>query len=518
MSRWRIAVVAALILVPFVGLAGVGTWYLWTSGVGFWTWWILFACLSGGYLLGWYWQRKSLLLRPPDFDAPLMWTERDRRAWRLVEARARATEQLDPDKLTDPDFYLQQGREMAQELAAFYNPGAKDPVGALTVPEILAVIELVTQDMAQLVDKYVPGGHLLTVNDLRLARKASDWYDRAVNAYWVVAALLSPVETGLRFAASKVGISQPLQMLQKNLLLWFYTSFLHRAGTYLVELNSGRLRIGVARYRQLVQGQAAPSAPAATAAPADAADQVKRVTITLMGQVKAGKSSLVNAFLGEQRAITDVLPATSEVTRYELQPGGIPSRLVLLDTVGYGHQGPKEDQLRATQDAAQQSDLLLLVLHARNPARQADLSMMQQLRAWFASRPDLKMPRVMAVLTHIDLLSPAMEWAPPYDWQKPQRAKEQQIAQAAEAVREQLGEYLCGVVPVCAAEGKVLGVKEWLLPAVVTLLDEARAVAMLRCLRAEFDAVKVRKVFHQLLEAGKQLGRVLLHSLAQAPK
>jgi predicted GTPase len=239
------------------------------------------------------------------------------------------------------------------------------------------------------------------------------------------------------------------------------------------------------------------------------ADLVPRVTITLMGQVKVGKSSLINAILGEQRAVTDVLPATDEISRYELQPPGIPTRLAMLDTVGYGHGGPRADQVKATQDAAQQSDLLLLVLHARNPARQADLVMLQALRSWFASRPDLKRPPILAVLTHIDLLSPAMEWAPPYDWPHPKRPKEHQIQQALAAVQEQLGEYLTGAVPVCVAPGKVYGMDEWFMPALAEFLDEAHAVALLRCLKAEFDAVKVRKVFQQLLAAGKEAVKIL---------
>ncbi len=109
------------------------------------------------------------------------------------------------------------------------------------------------------------------------------------------------------------------------------------------------------------------------------------------------------------------------------------------------------------------------------------------------------------MLTHIDLLTPALEWAPPYDWLEPKRTKEQQIAEAAAAVNEQLGDYLAGVIPVCVAPNKVYGVEEWLLPAVAELLDEVHAVALLRCLRAEIDTGKVRKVFHQLLAAGKGL-------------
>jgi predicted GTPase len=512
MSRWRIAVVILLTVGPVLILAGFGSYYLWTTGHGLISWFVFSACLSAGYVLGWYWQHKRRLLRPPNFDPPIFWTERDRQAWALVKARAEAGANVDPDRLTDFDFYTQQAKEMAQELASFYNPGVHDPVGALTVPELLAAVELAAQDLARLIDEYVPGGHLLRIDDLRLARKLPDWYQSATNVYWVISALFNPVDTGVRYAASQFGLSQPFRMLQKNLLIWFYTAYIHRLGTYLVELNSGRLRAGVPRYRQLLEQQEQADGKLATPA-APPVEEVRRVTITLMGQVKAGKSSVVNALLGEQRARTDVLPATSEVTRYELQPQGIPTRLVLLDTVGYGHTGPKEDQLKATREAAQQSDLLLLVLHALNPARQADLAVLQQLTSWFAARPGLKMPRILAVLTHIDLLSPAMEWSPPYDWERPQRTKEKAIDAAATAVREQLGEYLVGVVPICAAEGKVYGVEEWLLPALTEMLDEAHAVGLLRVLRMEFDTEKVRKVFRQMKATAAAAGKLLWRAL-----
>jgi predicted GTPase len=527
MSRWRIVVVLFLIGVPFTGLSLIGTYYLWQNHLGFLSWWPMAACMALGYLLGWYWQRKQRLLGPIDFTGPVHWTDRDQQAKQLVEARAKAGAQLPPDKLSDLSFYLKTAEEMAGELAAFYHPGTKDPVDALTIPEVLAIVELAAHDLAERVDKYLPGGHLLTIRDWKRAKQMADWAPAASNAYWIASALVDPISAGLRFVASRLGMTTSSQKLQQYLLLWFYTAFVERVGTYLIEVNSGRLKIGARRYRELLAGrplgarppveeqpadgrQVAPAPPAA-----DAADQVHRVTVTLLGQVKMGKSSLINGLLGEQRAVTDVLPATAQVARYELQPANIPTRLVLLDTVGYAHTGPRADQVEATRDAAQQSDLLLLVLHARNPARQADLQMLQQLRDWFVSRPDLKRPRILAVLTHIDLLSPAMEWAPPYDWQQPKRPKEHQIQQAVAAVQEQLGEYLVGVVPVCVAPGKVHGVDEWLLPAVTELLDEAHAVALLRCLKAEFDLIKVRKVFNQLLAAGRQAVKVFWKGLPQ---
>lgn len=512
MSRWRIALVLALTLAPFLFLSGIGSYYLWTLRWGFFAWWPMALCMGLGYTLGWYWQRKRLLLRPVDFAAPYHWTERDKQAWRLIEDRARSAAALPADKLTSIDHYLTTAQEMAGELAAFYHPGTTDPVHNLTVPEILAVVELAAHDLGDLVDRYVPGSHLLTIKDWRRARQALDWYQPASNLYWAITALFAPLETGARFTASKLGLSQPWQMLQQNLILWFYTAYLHRLGTYLIELNSGRLRVGVARYRALLARTDQPETPAG----ADT-KTIQQVTIVVLGQVKAGKSSVINALLGEQRAATDVLPATAGVERYDLHPQGIPTHLVLLDTVGYGHEGPKADQLAVTFESARQADLILLVLHARNPARQADVQLLRELREWFVARPELKVPPLLAVVTHIDLLSPALEWSPPYDWHQPTRPKEENIQQALSVVWEQVGGYAAGVVPVCAARDKVYGIDEWLLPTVIAQLDEAHGVALLRCLRAEIDEIKVRKVFHQLLAAAQEAARIVWEVLPRRP-
>jgi uncharacterized protein len=524
MSRWRILLVIALTGTPFLFLTGLGSYYLWTLHWGFFAWWPLALCMGLGYTLGWYWQRKRLLLHPPDFSAPRHWTERDKQAWRLVEARAQAAESLATDQLSDIGHYLTTAEAMAAELTAFYHPGAADPVSNLTVPEILTVIELAAHDLAELVDRYVPGSHLLTIKDWRRAKQALDWYQPASNVYWAITALFTPLETGARFTASKLGLSQPWQMLQQNLILWFHTAYVHRLGTYLIELNSGRLRVGAVRYRELLDKPNQAGASPAAAPQADnqtsssPTPSVRGVTIAVLGQVKAGKSSLINALLGEQRALTDVLPATAGVERYDLHPQGISTHLVLLDTVGYGHDGPKADQLAVTHESARQADLILLVLHARNPARQADMQLLRELHDWFASHLELKQPPLLAVVTHIDLLSPALEWSPPYDWRQPTRPKETNIQQALTVVWEHVGHYAAGVVPVRATPGKVYGIDEWLLPAVAEQLDEAHGVALLRCLRAEIDEAKVRKIFHQLLAAAKEAALLGWQFLPRRPK
>ena len=93
----------------------------------------------------------------------------------------------------------------------------------------------------------------------------------------------------MRYTASSVGVSTPLTLLQQNLQLWFYVAFVERVGHYLIEVNSGRLRVGVKRYLQLIEqrwpgdGQAPVRAEQA---PPAAAEPVKQVTVTLLGQVE----------------------------------------------------------------------------------------------------------------------------------------------------------------------------------------------------------------------------------------
>src|SRR5262249_5150385 len=132
-----------------------------------------------------------------------------------------------------------------------------------------------------------------------------------------------------------------------------------------------------------------------------------------------------------------------------------------------------------------------------------------------AAQPNLRMPPVVGIVTHIDLLTPAMEWAPPYDWLLPTRTKEQQIHEALKVAREQLGDGLAAVVPVCTSPGKVYGIEEWLLPAVVERLGETRSVSLLRCLKAEADRNKIRRVFSQLVELAREAAKV---AWAGAPK
>src|SRR5262245_1101706 len=515
MTRARIITLAVLVVLPIAFLVGTGAYHLWATGWAFWAWWPMGLSLALAYILAWRWQ-KQLRRRQSEGPQHLHWTDRDRLAWKTVEERVKVADAIESEKFGQPRFYYDTAEELAHELVHVYRPDATDPVGLVTVPEILTVIELAAHDLNELARTYVPGSHLMTVDHWRTARNAIDWYRQASNVYWVASAVFDPIKTAARYVAAKYGMGKPLELFQQNVILWFYAAYVRRLGFYLIELYSGRLKVGTARYRELMKEHGiepggppvvvAPEAPEAKSPPRDEppkAAKPKGVSIVLIGQVKAGKSSLANTLLGERRAATDVLPLTREVTKYHLVSPGVPTHLTLLDTAGYGRAGEDADNLEETAEAVQVSDLVLLVTHARNPARKADADFYARLRQWFKDRPHLRFPPVLVVLTHVDLLTPAMEWAPPYDWAGGTRTKERSMAEAVAAAKESFPA-VNGLVPCCTAEGKVWGVEEELLPEIVALLGEAKAVSLLRCLHAEADEGKVKKVFGQLWAAGRK--------------
>jgi predicted GTPase len=527
--KLRIAIVLLLALAPVVFLDGVGAYHLWDHGWSFTAYWPMAACWLAAYLLGRYWTRRRKPAEPASVPTPGYWTERDKRAWAIVEARAAAIPPLTADQFGDLNRYAADAQTLALDVARVYKPDAADPFGHLTLPEILACGELVAHDLTRLVNKYVPASHLLTVNDLKRIRDtvdtASEWYPRLRNIYWVASAIFNPIKTGMQVVATKSGLAPAFAGFQQNMMVWFYTAYVKELGRYLIELNSGRLKVGAKRYLELMAQHQAPPTEATPAAdqasgrrpsaedspdarPTDVgrSPEAPPVTLAIAGPVNAGKSSLVNALLGEQKAATDVLPLTPGVTRYTLKQPGRPT-FTLLDPAGFGNDGATEADVKAAVEAARQADVLLLVVPARSAARRPESEFLDRVRSALSALPNLKMPPVLVVLTHIDLLSPVMEWAPPYDWRTGTRPKEVQIREATQAAGEAFAGRAAGVVPVCTAAGKEMGVKDELLPAVAVFLDEARGVGLLRALHAEASADKVKRVVGQIGSAAGQLLR-----------
>jgi len=513
MNRLRVALLVVLFLTPFAVLIGVGSYHLWEKG-WLWVWWPLIACFGLAYYLAWRWTRRQGVLPDTAVPPPGYWTDRDKIAWDKVDARAKSFESVSLDQISNARHYTDVALDLAAEVGKVFNPGSEDPFDNLTLPEVLACVELAAADLDGMVQKFIPGVHMLRIRDVKRAKKAYSMYKTGQDVYWAGAAVFDPISTGLRYLASRGGLGTLMGRIQSNLILWFHTAYIHQVGRYLIELNSGRLKVGVKRYREIlaehqepptevvppvtdVSGSPTfsptPGEPAAAATEGKA--PTKAITIAILGPVKAGKSSLVNSLLGQQLATVDRLPVASGIRYDSVLPGGQP--VTLFDTSGYGEHISDQD-FAAAVEASRDADLILHVTPATSPGRIADVDLLDRLKTWFLEKPHLRMPPVVTVVNQVDLLSPKAEWAPPYDWKSGQRPKEVNMRDCVAAVKEQIGSRAAEVVPVCARSGETFGIIEGLVPVVVSHLDHARGAAILKAFDAEANERPLGKVADQL--------------------
>jgi tRNA modification GTPase len=101
------------------------------------------------------------------------------------------------------------------------------------------------------------------------------------------------------------------------------------------------------------------------------------VNVLILGRPNVGKSSLLNALLGEARAIVTEIPGTTRDTVEEqLVLGGFPLRLIDTAGVRETRDAIEEEGVRRAREKVQSADLVLLVLDGGQPLTAEDLMAM----------------------------------------------------------------------------------------------------------------------------------------------
>ncbi len=517
MQGLRRAVVVTLLLAPFVLLLAVaGVLFLhenrWLMK---WVWVPLPFC----WLLA-YWvyrgrRQSGSLLWQPERNVSLHWTRRDEEAWGKVQQYADRASEIPRERFFATQLYVESVEQLARQLAEHYHPGASHPLETLTVPEILTAVELATADLREFVEDYVPGGHLVTIRWLRRATQLPESWRRFRPLYDAVSLLWNPFGVVYRTVTGKTVVDPMMNELEQDAMRAIYQAFILSIGKYLIELDSRRLKVGPDRWRRHLaseQGSPASESPESDGSQTKETQTSIEIRIAVVGQVKAGKSSLINALIRQQQSAVDLLPATRSIHRFTLESLDNRSRAILLDTVGYAHRGQTADQIDETMRAVCQSAMTVLVLDASQPARDPDVVFLHEMDRWFAEHPQRKRPPVLAVVTHIDCLPPVLEWDPPYDqWIEPDpvRTKDRNIRAVIESIQEMLAGSLSGIVPACTdiERGRDYGVEQWVVPALLSLLPEAEGKALVDRLYAELDRGRFSKLLTQVWNTSSLLAR-----------
>jgi len=473
---WRLWILAACLVVPLLTFAVAGS--LWLYGRN-WLGWagLLFLCgeALALFLLRRWSRTEGALLPQPPLSLPPEFAPRDEAAWKLVQeylARIESGEIV----LTSHEQFLTLGQEVLERIAGYYRPDDKEPLLAVPVPLLFRAIEETARDMAAATAE-LPFAHKITIGDALRGYRLQQKLKPAYNAYRLLYPLLN-----WKNAIFQLFVTDRLFDVTKETLgQWLLKWYVDRVGYHAIELYSGKLlltrRVNTDSY---FSGTSASPSTDKMENPVALSDPLR---ILILGQVKAGKSSLANALFGELRAATDVVPLTNRVTPYVLEHPGLGAKVILSDMGGYEDPTTPRERVEEALAEAQRSDLVLLVVSAVNVAREPDRQLLAQLRAHFAARRELHPPPVVAVLTHIDLLRPPREWSPPYNIVAPESTKAQAIRGAVDAVAKDLGLAAECVVPVCSLPERLYNVEEALVPLLVEALPEAKRVMLLRSLK-----------------------------------
>ena len=131
------------------------------------------------------------------------------------------------------------------------------------------------------------------------------------------------------------------------------------------------------------------------------------LTVALVGPPNAGKSSLLNALVGQDRAIVSDVPGTTrDVVEGAIVLAGVPVRL--LDTAGI--ETPRDvveaEGIRRSRRAMDESEILLVVLdRSVEPDRRVLVETEGRTRVLILAKSDLPAHRAAAALTGTQVVS-----------------------------------------------------------------------------------------------------------------
>jgi hypothetical protein len=508
-TTWRLWLIYSLLVVPYAWLGIVGTYALVIDH-----WWIplaLLAAISWG--IAWVWWRS---LRAGNTSPE--------KIGRIEQQVADFARNQPWPPLRTPEPYLDDHRQLMQLVGRELGSRGRHSLEDLTLPEGLRAVERLAIDIEQVVASW-PLSTMLTIGQaetwLTRANQAQQSYEQSKpmldtlgktwNATrWLRA--LTPADIvkniGWAIAADLAGsfASHSRARLEdwvrgQYVLLW------RLAGSRLIDAQTGHWRPAPLVLRgdgdsmefveQTSTAETDTSASGAGHQPASGSsplDGKKSVTLAVVGQVKAGKSSLINAVLRQHAALVDVLPATSGVSAYRCTLPFSDGEVTLLDTPGYTDASLSPKQFQTILDAARTAEVVLLVMAANTPAKEPDVRLIQRLRDHFDQHPGERQPILVGVVSKVDLLRPMLEWSPPYQFlsSTSSRPKEVSVRETLDYHRQLLGQLIPHWIPVAtriessASEGasqasnRLFGIDEYLLPLLVAQLPEAQGLLLLK--------------------------------------
>jgi uncharacterized protein len=490
---WPEALLSLALALPWLVLLPLGMIWLWQGGY-VWMWAIAAALLGLAA-----WPLAVFVRRRANAEARIAlgeiaepsrgWNAVEQAAWADVQALADTTA---PFTFIEVDALVAGARQTIETVARRYHPDARAAWAQFSLPEFLLLTERLSRDVRREALRYIPGvramrlSHLLWVQrQNELAQTGWRW---GFGLWRMVRAAINPLQAVSQETKDML-MEKTARVLSYRLRTYATRLLILEVGRAAIDLYSGRLALSedelpAARARDMA-GAAGPPAP---------------VRIVLIGQVNAGKSSLLNAMAQEIRSAVGPVPITIQAQEHMLEVEGRPA-VSLVDTAGIDERAGTVSEL-LTQ--AERADLILWVASATQPAREPDRKALEKVRTRAKAELARRSAPVLLALTHVDELRPAKEWTPPYDVTAPDVPKARAIRAALDAAARTLDLPVEAIVPVALPPGQKPYNLDALWGRIALELDEAKLVQLDR-LRVGQQGIRLRDVASQLGEAGRAI-------------
>lgn len=483
---WRGWLLLGLLALPWLGALAIGLWWLWAAG--WWLPWLLAVTLTILMLsIARHWQQGQFLHMPPPIEGNPLWSPQENTVWTDVCKQADILEpEAYPLDSQLPQRLLDLGLTVGLDVARRYYPESKEPRLAVPVPQLLHSAEKICRDLRQL-STQIPLSHSITAENLLNIKDYYQRYgDHAKNALRFGSLFLNP-QTRILGELRQYLLGRAVDFSRKELLRWLLRNYVREAGRYAIDLYSGHQ-----------QGKLSPEFLVSDNANTEKTEtNPEPLRILVLGRSNSGKSSLINALFGGSLAATDILPNPSKLTPYQLKIEGFPAALI-FDSAGYDKQMPEN-----LEQELGKADMVLLVANITEAARQPDRDLLRVYRQYFAQRPQHAPPLLLSICSHIDRISPAREWSPPYNIAQPQTTKEQNIRAALETVGTELALPLTQIIPAVLLPDRLYNVEEAIIPAVLEGLPDARRTYYLRCLQRQKNVALWQNIRTQAIIGGR---------------
>ncbi len=439
--------IGVMIVVPILVLSGFGVVSLFLHGYSLYFAGALLLC-TVAILAPRLWRSLTRSEQRPkeaqqESDAPWVtpsgeWSSHDSAAWEALNDKVQ--QQLAQN--SEWESLYGYALEIVNDTAQKYDRKSL----SFSLPELLMLTEEVSRRYRKVLLTHVPGIEKMPVSLIRFGYEHRTRLPLLVKTATVASNIIRAVRitnplTFLMAESKNMIFSEAFGTLSDRLQHKLKLAFLQDVIAVSIEMYSGRFKIDK---HELTESEIKKD---------DDSHQsiaIEPLRICVLGQVSAGKSSIINALTKNISAEVHALPSTNQKTVYQFRLEEM-EVLHLIDLPGM--DGTEENKNFLLKEISL-ADMVIWVLKANQSARMLDSEFKKLFDAFYKKRENRsrKIPTIIGILNQVDRLNPVSEWMPPYDIENGQNKKENTIREAIHYNKNLLA--LETLIPLSVSEDK----------------------------------------------------------------